>query len=383
VSRKTLIILLGLALASCSPGGSPDRSQREAASFRAMALESPPAFERVTRPTTFKFPEDHGPHFDFQTEWWYYTGNLLAEDGEQFSYQLTIFRRGVSPDPIDRASNFAADQIYFAHFAIGAIDQAEHRASERFSRGALDLAGSSNDPFEVFLEDWRILALDGSGSEVRLTAEEPNMALDLVLKATKPVVVHGEAGISAKSSAPGNASYYLSFTRMQTSGRLRFDDRSLQVEGTSWFDHEWSTTALQEGVVGWDWYSLQLDNGQELMLYVLRREDGSVEPVSAGTLIRADGSTRHLALEDFSIQARSQWQSPESGAIYPNGWTLMIPEEEIHLEIAPTFDAQELHVSFTYWEGSVIVVGQANGIPVNGQGFVELTGYLESMAGVF
>jgi predicted secreted hydrolase len=383
VTRHLLTLWLVLTLSACSLAPYPDQEGAAEATFRGLPLESERAFEQVVLPRDYEFPEDHGPHTRFQTEWWYYTGNLVAQNGARLSYQLTIFRRGLSPEPVERRSNFATNQIYFAHFAIASIDREEHRFFERFSRGALGLAGASNQPFEVFLEDWRISALDPEGRKVRIKAAEQGLALDLVLEAVKPIVVHGEGGVSAKSTAVGNASYYLSFTRMETVGSVQFGGVIYQVEGESWFDHEWSTSALAEGVIGWDWFSLQLEDQRELMLYVLRRADGSVEPVSAGTLVRADGSLRYLEVEKFSINVLDQWESPESGAVYPSAWKIAIPDEEIELEVIPTFKAQEMRVSFTYWEGSVMIEGTASGEPINGLGFVELTGYLESMTGVF
>lgn len=354
---------------------------------RAQLEIAPPSptqsFSRVTQPRDFSFPIDHGPHTDYQTEWWYYTGNLTAEGGERFSYQLTVFRRGLSTSLPERDSNFGAAQIFFAHFAIAAIDREEHHFAERFSRGALGLAGASGQPYEVFLENWRIRALNDDASRVALTAVEWDMALNLELLAVKPLVIHGDGGVSPKSAEVGHASYYLSYTRMETTGSLDIGGETYQVSGTSWFDHEWSTAALEEGVVGWDWYSLQLDNQQELMLYVLRRDDGALESASAGTLIRADGSLSHLALDDFSIEVGEYWISPETGASYPSQWRVSIPGEALELEITPNFNEQEMLVSFIYWEGSVRVEGAANGIPITGVGFVELTGYLESMAGVF
>jgi predicted secreted hydrolase len=337
----------------------------------------------VVAPREFQFPEDHGPHTRFQSEWWYYTGNLRGETGERLSYQFTIFRRGITPESPERSSGLATDQIYFAHFAISHINQADHQFSERFSRGTADLAGATGQPYSVFLEDWRIEALDDQGQMIHLVAQDPGMAIDLQLEAVKPIVIHGEGGVSAKSQEEGNASYYLSYTRMETSGFVRFGEDRYAVEGLSWFDHEWSTSALGEGVVGWDWFSLQFDDDQEIMLYLLRRENGSVEPASSGTLVRSDGSLRALTLSDFLIEAVDTWESPESGAVYPSGWRIEIPGEAIQLNVVPTFRAQENRGSFIYWEGSVDIDGSVQGKSVRGQGFVELTGYFESLAGVF
>lgn len=377
----SLAVISLLVLAACAPLATDDPVG--GAQLRLATPVAQESFEQVLQPQDFNFPSDHGPHPDFQNEWWYYTGNLIAEQGERFGYQLTIFRRGLSQVDVDRQSNFATNQVYFAHFAIASIDQADHRFYERFSRGALGLAHASNEPYEVFLEDWRISTLDVEGRQVRLMAEEQDIALDLELEAVKPLVLHGDGGVSAKGLQVGSASYYLSFTRMKTAGTIRFESQTFQVDGTSWFDHEWSTTALENGVVGWDWFSLQLDDQQELMLYILRREDGSIEPVSAGTLIRPDGSLNHLGLEEFSIVALEQWESPASGAVYPMGWLVKIPNEQIELEITPAFKDQEMLVSFIYWEGSVTVTGLVGAKPVAGQGFVELTGYFKSLEGVF
>jgi predicted secreted hydrolase len=370
-------------LAACAQVPVAPDSLQPTAELLIAKSQPLPEFDRVIEPREFRFPEDHGPHTRFQSEWWYYTGNLRAETGERLSYQFTIFRRGITPEQPNRSSDLAADQIFFAHFAISHIDRADHQFSERFSRGAADLAGATGLPYSVYLEDWRIEALDDQGRTIHLVAQETGMAIDLRLEAVKPIVIHGEGGVSAKSSERGNASYYLSYTRMETSGSVRFGEESYTVEGESWFDHEWSTSALGEGVVGWDWFSLQLDDDQEIMLYLLRRENGSVESVSAGTLVRSDGSLRSLALADFEIAVLDTWESPESGAIYPSGWRVEIPGEAIQLDVEPTFLEQENIGSFTYWEGSVDIDGSVAGKPVGGQGFVELTGYLTSLAGVF
>ncbi len=376
------VVILGVLLSACGTQGTTGTLPGGAA-FRGMDSGIVHEFARVIEPSTFTFPKDHGPHTEYQSEWWYYTGNLVSEEGERFSYQFTIFRRGLTNVSVQRDSNFATDQVYFAHFAIAAVEQEDHRFYERFSRGSLGLAGASNQPYEVFLEDWRIRALDEEGERVNLSAEEGDIALDLELEAMKPIVIHGEGGVSAKSSEVGNASYYLSFTRMKTLGSMRFGERSFRVEGISWFDHEWSTSALGEGVVGWDWFSLQLSDQRELMLYILRRDDGTVESVSAGTLVEAKGESRQLGLDDFEIQALAQWESPESGAVYPSGWRIVVPTESLELEILPTFKDQEMRVSFVYWEGSVNVQGSSQGEPITGQGFVELTGYFESLSGQF
>jgi predicted secreted hydrolase len=348
-------------------GGAPDTS----------------GFARALAPVDFTFSRDHGPHFDFQTEWWYYTGNLQAENGERFGYQLTFFRRGLTPGAPADPTGLTTNQIYFAHFAISDVANAAHRAVERFSRGAGGLAGASGEPFRVWLEDWSAESLNADGSAVRLRARDSEMQLDLKLRAVKPIVAHGERGLSAKSDQPGNASYYLSFTRMATEGAMTVGGRTINVAGESWFDHEWSTSVLGPDAVGWDWFSLQLSDGRELMLFLVRLETGGVEGVSGGTLVERNGSPKPVKLGQFSIDpSGASWTSPSTQAVYPLGWRIRVPEAGIDLMVEPFFPAQEMQLSVIYWEGAVRVTGVSGGQPVTGQGYVELTGYQGSMQGV-
>lgn len=345
--------------------------------------EPTPAFARALKPRAFSFPEDHRPHFDFQTEWWYYTGNLTAEDGRRFAYQLTFFRRGLTPGLVERESDLATNQVYFAHFALTDVAAGAHRAYERFSRGAGGLAGAQAAPLRVWLESWSMEALDERGEVVRLQASAEDLAIDLTLRAAKPVVAHGQSGLSPKSETPGNASYYLSYTRMATEGWVRLGQERLAVAGASWFDHEWSTSALGEGAVGWDWFGLQLDDGTEVMFFQIRREDGSLEPVSGGTLVLPDGRVETFSAEEADLEALGRWESPETGVVYPSGWRLRVPRFGLDLTVEPLVQDQENRLSFVYWEGAVSVRGVHAGRQVTGQGFVELTGYGQSMQGVF
>jgi predicted secreted hydrolase len=341
-------------------------------------------FARALTPRDFDLPLDHGPHTEFQTEWWYYTGNLTSESGDRYGYQLTFFRRGLTPEALPRESDLATNQIYFAHFALTDGPANTHTAAERFSRGAAGLAGAGGEPYRVWLEDWRVESLTADGSAVHLVARDGDRALDLILRATKPIVAHGERGLSPKSAAPGNASYYLSYTRLATTGSLTSANAdSVPVTGESWFDHEWSTSALGPGSVGWDWFSLQLSDGRELMYFQIRREDGTLEPASSGTLVAADGSTRQLAAEDIQIDVLSTWRSTASGGVYPGRWRLQVPSAQIDVELSPVVADQEMRVSFVYWEGAVQISGISQGAPVAGAGFVEMTGYTASIAGQF
>ena len=337
-------------------------------------------FSRAEGPVDFQFPLDHGPHNDFQTEWWYYTGNLTATDGQRFGYQLTFFRRALLPgqERVERESSWAAEQVYLAHFALSDVDSGKFYFDERLARGAAGLAGAEGDPaYQVWLEDWRV-SQTGIG-QYALFARGNSFEITLQLEEQKPLVLHGESGYSQKGADPGNASYYISMTRLATAGEVKTEGGSFAVEGLSWMDHEYSTSALDDSQVGWDWFSLQLDDNSEIMVYTLRREDGSIDPFSGGTLIRPDGSTRTVKVDEFAIDAGGSWRSPHSGAVYPAGWQLNIPSEGISLQIEPLLADQELRVSFIYWEGAVRASGTAGGRNVTGFGYVELTGYAQSM----
>jgi predicted secreted hydrolase len=348
-----------------------------------MAGPAAGGYARATAVRDFLLPLDHGPHPDYQTEWWYYTGNLEAEGGGHWGYQLTFFRRGLSPGGPPDDGGLATNQIYFAHLALTDAAGKRHHFAERFSRGAGGLAGGSGSPFRVWLEDWKAEATNAQGSAVRLEARDADFGLDLGLSATKPLVLHGDRGLSAKSEEPGNASYYIGYTRMATSGSLGTADGDVTVTGLSWFDHEWSTSALGKGALGWDWWSLQLDDGRELMFFRIRRKDGSVEPVSGGTLVERDGRSARLRAGDMNVEVLDRWESRETGALYPSRWRLAVPSADLELDVRSWVAGQEMRTSFTYWEGAVRVEGTRAGRPIAGNGYVELTGYARSMQGVF
>jgi predicted secreted hydrolase len=378
-----VLVLAGLAAAGVLVLARPQPSVSPPLRLAGNGPASLAGFSRALEPKEFTFPLDHGPHLDFQTEWWYYTGNLTTPDGARVGYQLTFFRRALAPGATERPSGLATNQVYFAHFALTDVAANEHRAAERFSRGAAGLAGATGQPFAVWLEDWRAEALDETGETVRLVAHEGDLSLDLTLSAEKPVVRHGDQGLSPKSGEPGNASYYLSYTRMRTTGTVELAGNAAAVEGLSWFDHEWSTSALGQEAIGWDWFSLQLDDGRELMYFQIRREDGSLEPVSGGTLIELDGSTRRVSADEMELEVLELWRSPATGGEYPARWRMRLPREGLELDIRPLVADQEMDVSFVYWEGAVRLAGTAGGQPVGGYGYIELTGYVTSIAGQF
>ena len=334
-------------------------------------------FEKAIEPRTFMFPEDHGPHPGFRNEWWYITGNLDSGDGRRFGFELTIFRFALTPSLPAAESNWRSNQVYIAHFAVTDAGRERFYAAERYSRGALGLAGASADPFRVWIDDWEIAAIEeGRPEQWRLRAADPGFALDIALTATKAPALNGVDGLSQKSAEPGNASYYYSITRWETEGSLRIGEDEFRVSGLSWLDREWSSSALAADQLGWDWFALQLSDGSELMFYNLRKLDGRQDEHSAGTWTGADGTSTHIDREDVEIEVTDTWDSPEGGR-YPSAWTLEFPDQGLLLEIRPVMADQELFTTVRYWEGAVDVQGERHGSPIEGRGYVELTGYAD------
>lgn len=341
-------------------------------------------FERATRPREFEFPADHGPHPEFQTEWWYYTGNLTTEDGRHFGYQLTFFRRALNPEggEGEEESDWRTNQVFLAHFALSDISASNFYYKEKISRGGAGLAGAQGSPaYKVWLEDWSVEQTNDD--TYRLKADTGEYGIDLELIDIKGPILQGDRGYSQKGDEPGNASYYISQTRLESWGKLRVGESSHPVEGFSWMDHEFSTSALGVGQVGWDWFSIQFDDGSEIMLFSLRNEDPDTASYIAGMVINADGTTRKLESDEIIIVVEDTWTSPLSKAEYPAKWRIDIPAEQMELTVIPMMSNQELDTFFTYWEGAVRVSGVKGGNGVTGFGYVELTGYAGSMEGQF
>jgi predicted secreted hydrolase len=352
----------------------------------AMGGGDEEGYLRAMGPRDFVFPDDHGPHPGFRTEWWYYTGNVFTDEGRQFGYQFTIFRSQLNPpDSANQSQPFYddwnTDQLYLGHFAISDVQDEEHVFEERNSRGAAGLAGAQVDPYRIWLEDWEIIRMSSENSDdksfpVQIKAKmEDGTAIDLVVTPTKPLVLQGEEGYDQKGEEEGNASYYLAFTRMNAEGTFTINDEDHEVSGSSWMDHEWSTSALDENQEGWDWFSIQLSNGYDLMYYQLRNNDGSVSEFTVGSLVDPEGSKTTITPKDVELEVLDSWESPHSGSEYPSQWTLRIPAQNLELELATLFPDQEMDVSVRYFEGTLSVSGQMNGEEVGGNGFIEMTGY--------
>lgn len=326
----------------------------------------------------FIFPRDHASHPSAKTEWWYYTGHLKTPDGRAYGYELTFFRFGMSRAPLPaRASRWRFQDLYVAHFALSDEAGRTFRFARRQNRPGLGLAGASAERYDVFNGTWRVQLLPDGRHHLR--ARDGDSAIDLVLAASKPPVINGEDGVSRKSDCDGCTSQYYSVTRLMTTGILTVGGRHLPVTGESWMDHEFGFSASARNLAGWDWFSLQLDDNTELMLYRLRLAGGRTEPASSGTFVRADGSSSHLPVTAWSETSSGSWVSPHTGGRYPMGWQVKVPGEALDLSIAPAFDDQELSfggaAAVTYWEGSARVDGSHHGQPVRGHGYVELTGY--------
>jgi len=337
-------------------------------------------WKRHAAPFVPQFPADHGVHPDFKSEWWYATGELASDSGEKFGYQLTIFRAGLEAGLAEPGAPYwSPRQLYAGHLALTEIGAQETRSAERSGRANGSLAGAREGELDAWVGDWRIARDPASGAlHASGMAREIGVALELDLLPAKPVVLHGPDGLSQKGTEPGNASAYLSFTRLATQGRLTLDGRELSVRGESWFDHEWGSSSLGAGVVGWDWFGLRLSDGRELMIYRMRKADGSVLPLCAGTLVRADGTSRALAASEVTLAVEARWTSPHSKAEYPARWKLSIPSEKLELALTPRVPDCEIDGSRStgvrYWEGPVEVEGSSAG-----SGYAELTGYAGSL----
>jgi len=347
-----------------------------------MAAVGRNVFEAPRPGRVFQFPRDHGAHPEFQTEWWYFTGHLESGPGESFGYQLTFFRSALRRPECPARSAWTLNTIYFAHLAVTDPQGRAFIFREKADRGALGLSGSDTESLKVWIESWKA---EMKGEEILLFARDEGIELNLVLKPQKPPALHGQKGYSRKAAQTPAASHYYSLTRMDTKGRLVLKARPLEVRGLSWMDHEFFTGGLAPAQVGWDWFALQLSDGCEVMLYLLRDAQGATDAASSGTLIDPQGQARHLALADFQVNPLGSWKSPHTNASYPAGWEIVIPEAGYRLTLTPTLADQEVRsevpARIAYWEGQVQIQGAKDRQPLSGKGYVELTGYAGPVKG--
>jgi predicted secreted hydrolase len=337
----------------------------------------------VTGPCNLEFPKDHGAHPGYRTEWWYYTGNLKSANGDPYGFQLTFFRSQISPPGADQKwprhpSAWRTRQVYLAHAAVSDIAGQRHLQAEDVSRAALGMAGVkiAGENTLVFLKNWS--AQIGPDSHV-LKVNTADFSYALNFKPAKPPVLHGDKGYSLKGSTPERASCYYSFTRLEGQGRITLGGNTASVSGSAWMDHEFSTAPLEPDLTGWDWFSLQFSDQTEIMIFLLRQAGGGLHPASSGTFVDPTGRARHLAESDFKVTVLDTWKSRQSKARYPSRWRLQIAPLSIDVTITSNLPDQEMRTpgstGVTYWEGSVAIDGTKNKHPVNGEGYVELTGY--------
>ncbi len=349
--------------------------------FHGGLSEAHGEFRQAVPGRILSFPRDHGKHPDFQTEWWYFTGNLESEDRAKWGFQLTFFRRSMSGEPARKQSAWGVRDLYLAHFAISSIEEPAFFHTELISREGPGLAESSGDDLNVRIKNWSALK---EGDTIRIKADDNGYELALTMIPEKVPVLHGRDGYSRKGDQEGQASYYYSFTRLRTEGWLTFKGVKHRVSGLSWMDHEFGSSILHGDQAGWDWFSIQLDDGTDLMLFHLKKKDGSFER-PFGTLVGKDGASTDLHAQSIAIRQTNTWTSARTNAVYPSGWTIELPAQGINLNVIPAFPDQELITRkssrITYWEGSVKVSGTRRGKEVAGRGYVELTGYAHTMGG--
>jgi len=381
-----LIVLLVSVTAGCSSPQEPGTVNI----VQALSSDQDEAcFEQAKNSGNITFPEDFGSHDTFKTEWWYYTGNVKTEDDRHFGYQLTFFRQALACERSSGSSAWRTNQLYFAHFAVTDTRNRKFYSAQRMNRGSVGLAGADADPFNVWIDDWNVRESNGAGKRaIRLTAREraetdrkkrgghgtdPEISIALNLVPGKPVILQGNRGLSRKG--PQNASHYYSFPGMVTQGRISIGDEVYSVTGHSWFDHEWSTSALGADVTGWDWFAIHLDEGDfagtDLMVCQVRNSEGEPNGYGFGAISFAGGRFTILKESRFSITPDRYWKSPDTGRIYPAGWTVSLPEQNLLLEILPVMDGQEHTHMFPYYEGAVRVMLKDG----TGLGYVEMTGY--------
>jgi predicted secreted hydrolase len=350
--------------------------------FYAFPVFSDP-WPRIEGPCGFEFPKDHGMHGNHRTEWWYYTGNLNNDKGMHYGFQLTFFRSRISPPGIDASwpnlpSPWRTRHIFLAHAAVSKIDAQRFFHEEATARGIPGIAGvvQQSDSTRVFLKRWDAV-IEPDVHRLKAIADDFSFELNLVPE--KPLVPQGVGGYSLKGEQSFSSSCYYSFTRLKASGKIEINGKKENVTGQAWMDHEYSSAPLETGTAGWDWFSLQFDNNTELMIYLMRLENGGYSPASGGTFVDASANTTSLKADDFKIQIRKTWKSAETKAVYPLEWDIDVIPLSMKLHISANMAAQEMlspqSTGVTYWEGSITVKGTSGNDPVNGKGYMELTGY--------
>lgn len=364
--RLIFMAVAWTAVAGCAPDP-PDTDSINISQALSKMTEQP-CFRKADTVIPIRFPDDAGPHNDFQTEWWYYTGNLTGPGGRRFGFQLTFFRRALSCETPQGQSLWRTRQLYMAHFALTDVQKNTFAAEQRMSRQSLDIAGASAAPFHVWTDNWEAMETNGV---IRLNAQGTRAGIDLALSPLKPVVLQGRNGLSMKSPSTGSASYYYSLPRNRVHGVVRTPEGEFHVTGLAWFDHEWSTSALDPDQSGWDWFSFHLDDGRDIMVCQVRHAVDASRHFLFGSLTSADGQFQILDSSGIAITVTDHWKSPATRRVYPSAWRISLPGKGLDVRVTPMISAQEHALDFVYWEGGVDIQSPL----VSGSGYAELTGY--------
>lgn len=371
-NSKILLAIIVLCFTACTKV--EDKEEKNNLLSETLGAVESEGFKKATKIRNFSFPEDHLSHPEYKTEWWYFTGNLLSKENRRFGYQLTIFRNALSPlstETQSQDSNWQSNQIYMGHFGLTDLEAKQFYSFEILEREALGLSGLEKTPFNLYIDDWSIKSKNrGSYFPLILNASRNGVSLELELNPVKEFTLQGDRGLSQKNKEEGNASYYYSYTRIATKGNITIKGKSYELEGLSWMDREWSTSALSENQEGWDWFSLQLDNNSELMFYQLRNKDGSIDEYSSGIYISPEGEKIRIARDEIELTPLSVWQDK-----YPIKWSITIPKLDLQLKLDSFLKNQLLNFSIPYWEGCVGIKGLFKGKDIKGSGYLEMTGY--------
>jgi predicted secreted hydrolase len=347
---------------------------RRALGFLMILAICPAAEYRLALPGyRYRFPRDHFNHAEFQTEWWYYTGNLRTATGHRYGFELVFFRHGQQTAQPANPSAWRVDDLWVAHLALTDIDGRKFRSSRRVNRAGPGIAGASLEEGRIWNGNWQV-AWDKASDTQTLAAIAEGVRFTLRATPRKPPVIHGENGVSQTGDGAGKAAQYVSFTRLEVAGTLN----GSAVAGAAWMDHEWFTTLLSPEQSGWDWFSLQLDNSTEFMLFQIRRGDGSIDAHSAGTFVDAEGHAVPLRRADFQLRPLAYWTSPKTGARYPIQWHISVPSRHLETDCTAALPEQELvgqdAADPSYWEGAVEYSGA-----IAGSGYLEMTGYAQRL----
>ncbi len=362
-----LAVAAALLLVACSDSA-PEPSAAGLRLADVLGDSRAAGFRFADRVVPLRFPDDHGPHPAFRSEWWYLTVALRSPAGEEFGVQFTLFRQALRPaGPQAPEDAWRSGQVYLGHLGVTDVDGGRHYEAERLARGHPRLAGAVAAPFAAWIEGWRLASEGPSFLPLRLTGTTGEFDVDLVFTDGRPPTPQGDRGLSPKG--PNQASYYYSIPRMTATGTLRLPGGTVPVSGLGWIDREWSTSVLADTYAGWDWFALHLDDGRDLMVFQLRRRDGRPDEHDQGLLIDAEGP-RPLDADDFSLAVERQWRDRRS-VRWPVRWRLRIGGDTLLVEAA--LDDQVMDTSIRYWEG-LVRVHTLEGERV-GSGYVELTGY--------